>query len=65
MSVFRSDDPNADFDRWEAEQNKGLQELPVCDYCYEPIQDDHWYEINGDNICVDCLDRNFRKDAAY
>lgn len=63
MSVYRSDDPGADFDRWEAERARLMEELPVCDYCYETIEDDHWYDINGDNICQECLDRNFRKEV--
>lgn len=61
--IYPSDDPNADFDRWEAEQERLMDELPVCDYCYETIADDHWYDINGDNICQDCLGRNFKKEV--
>lgn len=61
--IFPSDDPKADFDRWDAEQTKALEALPVCDYCDEPIQDDYFYEINGDVVCQECLDRNFRKEA--
>lgn len=58
---YRSDDPNADFDRWEAEQEKQLAKLPVCDYCDEPIQTDFCYEINDTLICEECLNTNFRK----
>lgn len=51
------------FDIWaahEAEQEKRLAELPVCDCCFEPIQDDHYYLINSDNICPDCIENYYR-----
>lgn len=63
MSFFRTDDPHRDFDRWEAEQEKLLAELPVCDICDNPIQDDHYYLIDGDNVCPECLENEFRKDV--
>ena len=56
-------DPLADFDRYMREQEKRLERLPKCDYCGEPIQDEFYYEINGENICHDCLDDHFRKDV--
>ena len=58
-----SDDPLMDFDRYDREQEKRLAELPVCDYCREPIQDDHYYLINGDNVCPECLEIEFRKEV--
>lgn len=58
-----SDDPLMDFDRYDREQAKRLAELPVCDYCNEPVQDDHYYLINGDNVCQDCLEIEFRKEV--
>lgn len=58
-----SDDPLMDFDRYDREQAKQLAELPVCDYCNEPVQDDHYYLINGDNVCPDCLEIEFRKEV--
>lgn len=61
--MFYSDDPVADFDRHDREQAKRLAELPVCDYCNEPIQDDHYYLINGDNVCPECLEIEFRKEV--
>lgn len=52
------------YDLWEAhdrEQQKKLKQLPKCDYCDEPIEDDFLYEINGEYICEHCLDTYFRK----
>ena len=37
-----------------------IEKLPKCAYCGEPIQDDYCYEINGEVICEDCLNDNFR-----
>lgn len=54
------------YDLWEAhdrEQEQRLAKRPVCDYCQEPIQDDFYYEINGENICEHCLDQFFRKEV--
>lgn len=63
--MFLTDDPVADFDRYDAEQQKQLDRLPKCDICDHPIQDDHYYQINGDNVCPDCLDNEFRKDVDF
>lgn len=53
------------YDMWEAhdaQQQKELEELPVCYYCDQPIQDDHYYTIHDENICPDCLESYFRKE---
>lgn len=57
-----TDDPLADFNRHDAKQQAGLDKLPKCDYCGQPIQDDHYFDINGDAICPDCLEKHFRKE---
>lgn len=62
MSIFRSDDPNRDFDRWDAEQNRLREKLPVCDVCDQTIDSDY-YHINGDNICADCMETYFKKEV--
>ena len=59
--MFYTDDPAADYDRYQDEQDKQLQKLPKCSYCDEHIQDDHLYEINDELICEECLKDNFRK----
>ena len=54
------------YDLWEAherEQQKKLAELPVCAVCGEPVQDDHFYLINDEVICPECLDAEFRKET--
>lgn len=54
------------FDMWEAheaEQERRLAERPVCADCGEPIQDDHFYLINGEAICPRCLEDGYRKET--
>ena len=64
MSFFRSDDPGRDFDKWDAEQAQLLERLPKCDICDHPIQDDHYYQISGENYCPGCLEY-FRKEVKF
>ena len=61
MMIF-TDDPVSDFHRHDAEQEKKIEKLSVCDYCDEHIQDEYAYYINGEWICECCLGRHFRKD---
>ena len=61
--MFYTNDPLNDFRRHDAEQQNELDRLPKCDICDRPIQDDHYYQINGDNVCPECLDNHFRKDV--
>ncbi len=48
-------------DEHEREQDEALESLPKCDQCVEPIQDDYYFEINGEHICEDCLHRYYKK----
>lgn len=51
-------------DRWErhdAEQERELQKLPKCDKCGAPLQDEYYYEIEGECICEKCLNKHYRK----
>lgn len=55
--MSRTDNPCADFDRWDAEQQRQLELLPVCCECGEPIQDDFCYQINDEVICEACIEQ--------
>lgn len=59
---YRTDDPVADAERYFAEQERRFEELPECDYCGERITDDYYWYINGEILCEECLNSNFRKD---
>ena len=56
-----TDDPVADFLRYDAEQEAKLEKLPICCECKHPIQSDECYEFNDELICPDCLEKNHRK----
>lgn len=58
---IRTDNPLADFDAYEWEREKQLKRRPKCDHCKEHIQDDYLYEIQGELICEECLEKHYRK----
>lgn len=52
------------YDQWkhhDQQQQQKLAERPVCDYCDNPIQDDLYFEINGDKICKHCMETYFTR----
>lgn len=51
------------WDKYDAEQCRLMDQLPECDYCAAPITADHYYLINDEIICPDCLDSFFRKEV--
>ena len=61
--MWYTDDPVADFSRHDAEQEAQLKKTPVCCYCDEHVQEEFYFEINGEVICETCMDRFFRKDV--
>ena len=60
---MRTDDPERDYDRYDAECEDRLDRLPRCIDCGEPIQDEYLYDLNGDIFCEECLKNNFRKNT--
>lgn len=60
-----TDNPIADFNRWDAEQAREEAEhretLPICVYCQQPIEDDWCYELDGECYCEKCMKENHRK----
>lgn len=63
MSMFRTGDPLYDFEMHDAEQERQLSELPVCEYCEQPIQDEHLWDIEGTLYHEKCAELQFRKDT--
>lgn len=57
-----TDDPLADFAQHDAEKERRLAQMPICADCGNPVQEDHFYSINGEVICPDCMESNYRKD---
>lgn len=55
---FRTDDPAADFDRWDAEQERRRERhfLCRCSQCNEALYDyDDYYDFDGDKVHEDCV----------
>lgn len=56
------------YDAYEREQSakekERIESLPVCDWCGETINDDSYYDINGDIVCPDCID-DCRRSTEY
>jgi len=55
VQMYYTDDPLSDFDRWDADQQKQIGQLPVCADCGQHIQDERAYYINGEWICMNCM----------
>ena len=55
-----SGDPLRDAEARDRDQQEGLDRLPVCACCGEPIQDDYYYEIGDEILCEECLNENYR-----
>ena len=62
--MFMSGDPHEDYNRYDAKRSKDLEKFPKCEWCDEPITDDHFYNIEGCYVHTDCLkdfcDENYR-----
>lgn len=62
MSLFRSDDPVRDAERYMAAQDILLERRPKCDCCDRHIQDDealHYVTRTMDIwLCLECIDDN-------
>ncbi len=48
------------WERHEVDLERELAKRPVCSICDEHIQDDYAYNINGELICSECMERHFK-----
>lgn len=61
--MFFSDDPISDAERYTSERCKS-EHFPICSDCGCTIDfDDHYYNVEGDILCDDCLDERYKKDV--
>lgn len=56
LMLIRTDNPVADFERYDAEQQALMDKLPRCSECDACIQSDTCYRINDEIICEDCIE---------
>ena len=54
--MWLSNDPVADFARYDAEQSRRLKRLPTCERCGDAIQQERAVCIDGYWFCDECLD---------
>lgn len=47
----------------EREEYRFEQACPVCSKCGETIQDEYYYDINGDIYCEECLHDEFSRST--
>lgn len=57
-----TDDPVADYSRYDAKCQKEIEQLPTCSECDEHITDDFAYYIDGEWICEDCM-KEYRRSV--
>ena len=55
-----TDDPVKDAAAHDAEGEKWLESLPVCDECGEHIVEDYYWDINDTVYCEDCLQKHIK-----
>lgn len=56
--MLYTDDPVADYDRWNAAQEDKVLRLPECAICGEHIQQEDAVYINDEFICDECLEES-------
>ena len=61
--ISRTDDPIADYDRYDAEQQRELKRLPRCNHCDCHIRDETAYYIDGEWICEECMDSEYKRQV--
>ena len=54
--MYYTDDPIADFHRYDSDKQEQLNKLPKCVECKEPIQQTDAVYIDGGYICDGCLE---------
>jgi len=52
--MFYTDDPVADYERYDAEQSRRLERRPICCCCEEHIQEEKAFYYDSEWFCPDC-----------
>ena len=45
----------------ERERERRLEMLPICEKCHERIQDEDYYDVDGEILCEGCMKRKYRR----
>lgn len=52
--MFWSDNPIADFNRYDREREAEEARYPKCDNCGEPMFE-HYYDLGDIKVCPECI----------
>ena len=63
MSYFRHGDPLDDFNALDMERAMYEERLPMCDDCKMKIVGDHYYDIEGEILCEDCMKDRYQRET--
>lgn len=61
--MYRTNDPAMDFEMYSSEMEDELEKLPICGYCDNYIQDEYAYYIEGEWVCSECMNENYRREV--
>lgn len=61
--MFYSDDPARDFDRYDMAMSQREARLPVCEKCGKPINDDTFFDVEGEILCEECLRDRYERST--
>jgi formylmethanofuran dehydrogenase subunit E len=63
MSYFRHGDPLDDFNRLDRKQAEAEARLPVCDECKQRINEEDYYDIDGEILCEECMKNRYKRST--
>lgn len=53
--MYYTDDPISDFNKWDDDRERRLEQLPCCECCGEHIQQEDAVKLGDEWFCDDCL----------
>lgn len=59
--MIYTDDPLADFERYDRKLAREEAKLPVCCCCDNAIYDDYCIEFNDELYCFECIKKYYTK----
>ena len=63
--MYWTDEPVADFHRYDRAQENALARLPKCSRCRERIQSEFCYEVDDEPVCDECIKEEDEATRVY
>ena len=57
-----TDDPIADFNRYDRERQAEEARYPKCDICGEPMFE-YYYDLDDIKVCEECIKEHYRVEV--